>query len=177
MWNVDPVRFTFDHPSWVNSLIHFPLSSPRTQISHAIKLYPPGSLPNMVPTDTETPVVAEYYDEVVFTNPTESFYGQMMRLSSAPTLQYSQQAHFGKFADNDDFQALLEADKFLKQELTTVKERLLLQDGELAEVDEGLREVQERKASQPSRPAAKSAPRGPAAASGGVASSKKAKPN
>jgi hypothetical protein len=48
-----------------------------------------------------------------------------MQLSSAPKLPYSQEAHFEQFFDTDDFQTLLEAQKFLKQELVKVKERLL----------------------------------------------------
>jgi predicted RNA-binding Zn ribbon-like protein len=68
-----------------------------------------------------------------------------MQLSSAPKLPYSQEAHFEQFFDTDDFQTLLEAQKFLKQELVKVKERLLTVDAELQQVDEGLREVQQRK--------------------------------
>ena len=39
-----------------------------SQANHLIKLYPPGSIPNVLPTtDTDVPVVAETYDEIVFT--------------------------------------------------------------------------------------------------------------
>lgn len=105
--------------------------------------------------------MAETYDEVVFTDPTETFYGQLMQLSSAPTVEYSQEAQFGKFSDTEDFHALLEAQKFLEQELASVKERLLNVDGELVQVDEGLREVQERKVNAAAQ--RKAAPRGPSA--------------
>jgi len=132
-----------------------------TQVAHGIKLYPPGAPANVVPTDTESPVVAESYDEIVFTDPTESFYNHMQRLSSAPPISnYSQEAHFGQFSDTEDFQALLEAQKFLQEELIVAKERLQLVDTDMQEVDEALREIQERKAGQqrtrppPSRSAA-----------------------
>jgi hypothetical protein len=94
-----------------------------------------------------------------------------MQLSSATKLEYSQQDHFEQFVDNDDLQALLEAQKFLKQELVTVKERLLTVDVELQQVGEGLREVQERKVLS-QRASAKTASRGAS-----TTSSKKAKTN
>jgi hypothetical protein len=93
-----------------------------------------------------------------------------MQLSSAPKLEYSQQDHFEQFVDNDDLQALLEAQKFLKQELVTVKERLLTVDVELQQVGEGLREVQERKVTTAQRASAKTASRNTS-----TTSSKKAK--
>jgi hypothetical protein len=144
------------------------------QVAQGIKLYPPGTPVNAIPTNTEKPVVAETYDEVVFTDPTESFYGQLMQLSSATKLEYSQQDHFEQFVDNDDLQALLEAQKFLKQELVTVKERLLTVDVELQQVGEGLREVQERKVTTVQRASAKTASRGTGTS---TTSNKKAKTN
>jgi hypothetical protein len=148
-------------------LFFFPID----QVAQGIKLYPPGTPVNAIPTNTDKPVVAETYDEVVFTDPTESFYGQLMQLSSAPNQQYSPHDHFDQFADTDDFQALLEAQKFLKQELVTVKERLLTVDVELQQVGEGLREVQERKVTTAQR-SAKTASRGTS-----TTATKKAKTN
>jgi hypothetical protein len=95
-----------------------------------------------------------------------------MQLSSATKLQYTQEDHFEQFVDTDDFQALLEAQKFLKQELVTVKERLLTVDVELQQVGEGLREVQERKVTTAAQRSAKTAPRGTS-----TSSTKKAKTN
>jgi hypothetical protein len=141
------------------------------QVAQGIKLYPPGTPVNAIPTNTEKPVVAETYDEVVFTDPTETFYGQLMQLSSATKLQYSQQDHFEQFVDTDDFQALLEAQKFLKQEMVIVKERLLTVDVELTQVGDGLREVQERKVTTAQR-CAKTASRGTS-----TTATKKAKTN
>lgn len=113
------------------------------KLTHAIKLYPPGAPINVAPTDIETPVVSEVYDEVVFTDPTEVFYGQLQRVGTAPPIMYSQQAHFREFADTEQFQSLLEAQKFLQDELTKVRDRLHYVDTEMKEVDEEVQKVQE----------------------------------
>ena len=109
-------------------------------------MYPPGAPANAVPTDTVTPVVAESYDELVFTNPTETFFGQLQQLANQPPLlePYSQQKHFQKFSDTQDFQALLAAQRFLQQGISRVKERLQAVDTDLAQVDEALRETLEQ---------------------------------
>ena len=93
-----------------------------------IKLYPAGMPANSVPTDTETPVVSESYDEVVFTDPTEAFFSQLLKVGQLPPLQYSQQEHFQTFSDGPDSLALLEAQKFLQKELATAKDRWLSVD-------------------------------------------------
>lgn len=117
----------------------------KIQVSHGIKLYPPNTPPTAAPpTDTETPVVAESYDEVVFTDPTETFFEQLQKVGRLPALQYSQQAHFPSYADTDDAQALLEAQKFLQTELAAVQERLRTVDSELQATDEHIRQAQER---------------------------------
>ena len=114
------------------------------KVSHGIKLYPPGTPSNVAPTDTETPVVAESYDEVVFTDPTESFMEKLQKVSELPALQYSQQDHFPTYSDTEDAQALIEADKFLQRELAAIQERLRTVDEELKVTDEAIRQAQER---------------------------------
>lgn len=113
------------------------------QIAQPIKLYPPGTPANTIPTDTETPVVAETYDEVVFTNPTETFFQQLQSIAHAPSIEYSQEDHFLKYSDTDDIKALLEAQKFLHTELEWAKQRLLQVDTDLVRVDEALRQQEE----------------------------------
>jgi hypothetical protein len=110
-------------------------------VSHGIKLYPPGTPANTIP-ETSAPVVAESYDEVVFTDPTEPFFAQMQRLivNPLPPVEYSQRDHFGKFSDHDLCTALIEAQKFLQGELGGVKQRLLTIDDEMLQVDNALRE-------------------------------------
>lgn len=93
-------------------------------------------------------MVSEAYDEVVFTDPTETFYAQLERLAAAPLVEYSQQAHFIKFSDTEDAHALLEAQKFLQSELAIVKERLNLLDPDLVKVDGQLREIQEKRSAK-----------------------------
>lgn len=138
------------------------------QFSHAIKLYPPGTPANALPNNTETPVVSETYDEVVFTDPAETFYVQLRRLASLPSVEYSQQAHFGRFSDTEDAQALLEAQKFLRTELAAARMKLDRLDREMVTVEESLREVHERRATKGRSSAA-------AGGAASVSASKKAK--
>jgi YEATS domain-containing protein 4 len=60
-----------------------------TIVNHTIKLYPPGTPPNALPkdTDTITPVIAETYDEVVFTDPSESFFKSLRQVPVLPKLE------------------------------------------------------------------------------------------
>mmetsp|Transcript_9084 Transcript_9084/g.17324 ORF Transcript_9084/g.17324 Transcript_9084/m.17324 type:complete len:267 (+) Transcript_9084:50-850(+) len=115
-----------------------------TYVSHGIKLYPPGTPSNVAPTDTETPVVAESYDEVVFTDPTETFFEQLQKVEQLPPSVYSQADHFPTYADTEDAQALVEANKFLQRELAAIQERLQTVDGELQRTDDQIRQAQER---------------------------------
>ena len=104
-------------------------------------MYPPGTPANTIP-ETSAPVVAESYDEVVFTDPTEPFFAQLQRLivNPPPLVEYSQREHFGKFSDHDLCTTLIEAQKFLQGELGGVKQRLLTIDDEMQQVDDALRE-------------------------------------
>ena len=116
------------------------------QVNHGIKLYPPGATNATQP--TEEPVVAETYDEVVFTDPNETFYQQLMRMSIVPRIQSNTtevQECFLQYSDNDDFSKLVEARRFLEKELSSVKERMKLASEEMEQVDVALREVQEAK--------------------------------
>ena len=101
--------------------------------------------------------MSETYDEVVFTNPTESFHSQLVRLASLPSVEYSQQAHFDKFSDTEDAQALLEAQRFLQAELATAKQRLGLLDNDLIKVEESIRSIHEKRANKARAAAAASA--------------------
>jgi YEATS domain-containing protein 4 len=116
------------------------------QVNHLLKLYPPGTAPNVLPTtDTNEPVVSEKYDEVVFTDPNETFYRQLNRISVVPKIESSQQEHLAEsYPDQDDFLALIEAQKFLKEELAKVKGRFLVVSDELQTVDQALRTAQQQ---------------------------------
>ena len=115
------------------------------QLTHGIKLYPAGTT-NMQP--TKEPIVAESFDEVVFTDPKEFFYQQLIRISNAHKMQSTDpevQACYKRYSDEDDFQKLLEAQNFLSKELAQVKERMKMVNEDLEQVDRALIEVQEAK--------------------------------
>ena len=99
--------------------------------------------------DDVAPVVAETYDEVVFTDPSESFYSQLLRISLIPKVESSQQEHLQTvFNDNDDFLALLEAQKVLQEELSKAKERFRVVSEELQTVDQELATFQSQQQQQ-----------------------------
>ena len=103
----------------------------------------------MLLNDDVAPVVAETYDEVVFTDPSESFYSQLLRISVIPKVESSQQEHLQKiFNDNDDFLALLEAQKVLQEELGKAKERFRVVSEELQAVDQELANTQSQQQQQ-----------------------------
>ena len=109
--------------------------------------------PNAVPTteNTTEPVVAETYDEVVFTDPSESFFRQLQRISVVPPVESSQRAHQQEFSDADDFLALIEAQKFLQTEIATVKERFQQVTQDLSQVEADLaKATTEGKTNKPS---------------------------
>jgi phage antirepressor YoqD-like protein len=115
------------------------------QMNHGLKLYPPGST-NMQP--TKEPVVAEVYDEAVFTDPKEFFFQSLMQVADLPKVQFADpaiQACFQSFSDEDDFQRLLEAQKFLTKELNQVKARMKSATMEMEQVDNELSQVHEAK--------------------------------
>lgn len=121
------------------------------QFPHGIKLYPPPP-PNSPPgaplsADVDTPVVAETYESITFTDPTELFYQQLLRVSSLSPVFLKEdrvQKALGIFSDESDFQALLEAKKFLENELSGVRERFQQVEGETSQVDKALRIMQEK---------------------------------
>ena len=97
---------------------------------------------------TKEPVVAEVYDEVVFTDPKESFFQSLLKVAEAPKIPFPDdavQACVKRYSDEDDFQALLEAQKFLQKELQQVKARMKMTCEEMEQVESALKEVLEAK--------------------------------
>lgn len=122
-----------------------------TVVNHGIKLYPPGAAPNaLLLADNAEPVISEVYDEVVFTDPTESFYHQLIHISHAPKVESTQQQHFQNkvYNDQEDVLLLVEASKFLKEELTKAKQRYKIVSDELEGVDQALEEAQQQQKRQ-----------------------------
>lgn len=115
------------------------------QLTHGIKLYPPGAPANVTASAASTtePVVSEAYDEVVFTDPHRTFAEALNSLSSLPsvTSQYSQHEQFLEFSDADDARILLEAQKYVQDQLATVKRRLMHVDTEMKQVDADLMSI------------------------------------
>lgn len=91
--------------------------------------------------------MAETYESVAFTDPTEVFYQHLLRVSSLPAVFLKEervQGALGKFSDEQDFQALLEAKKFLENEISGVRERFQQVETETSQVDKALRIMQEK---------------------------------
>ena len=101
-------------------------------------------------------MIAETYEEVVFTDPTESFFKQLQAVRDSPTVEaeYSQHKHFGKFSDMDDVQALLEAQKYLREQLRTAKERLTNVAEDMVKVEQDMLILQQEQQQQQHRAAA-----------------------
>jgi hypothetical protein len=132
-------------------------------VTHGIKLYPPGAPVNAVPTNTEEPVVSEVYDEVVVTNPNESFFQDLQAIGESPTIasEYSQWKYFTKFSDTEDSLALLEAQKFLQDQLALIKERYRRVNEEMEAIDQELASVVEPSQKSSTMAPAKQASRSP----------------
>ena len=111
-------------------------------------------------------VVAEKYDEVVFTNPKMEFHKSLLDGHKKKKLRYplsneqSVADHFRTYGDEEDVKSMLEAKKFLEGELRNVKDRLLRADAELEEAKHALAVTKEMEAAGGT---------GVAAASGGTA--------
>jgi len=85
------------------------------------------------------PVVSETYDEVVFTDPKEIFYRQLMSVPLAPKIESTQQEYLCKvFNDQDDLLVLIEAQKFLQEELNVAKQKFKVVSDELTIVNQTL---------------------------------------
>jgi YEATS domain-containing protein 4 len=96
------------------------------------------------------PVIHDFYDEVVFTDPTESFHAQLLGSGSesvtrsipkVESQEPSVQASFQPFSDGKDMHALLEAQKFIESELVAVKDRILRADWSKYELDSAISSV------------------------------------
>lgn len=184
-------------------------SEQTTIVNHTIKLYPQGSPPTSGTAkndsqSTEKPVVAETYDEVVFTDPTESFFRSLTQITAVPRdaaveeiasfapttttttettkgdekksrsaaanstpkvpLSSSWKDHLtAVYSDQEDFLALMAAQKFLHDELAGLKQRFQLVSDDLSVVDQKLLLAQQQK----QREAAAAAVRGSASGASG----------
>ena len=126
--------------------IHFkdPTEKP-VEVSHIVKLYD-GTTPQAA----NQPVVSEVYDEVVFTDPREPFYQQLMNAKKEPTEPHPLNGHFSKFEDAAEVETLVKAGEYVAGQLQTVKDSIARLDHQigLARQLEQSRAAQEHAAHQ-----------------------------
>lgn len=111
----------------VKIAIHFhdPAETP-VETMHPLKLYPD---PN-APVNAKLPVVSERYDEIVFTDPHESYFKKLVEGQRAPVPPHELQEHFLNFADQaaSDIQKLSAARQYIHSEMLAVKEKITNSD-------------------------------------------------
>lgn len=95
-------------------------------ITHPIRLYPQG---NTAPT-VKKPVVHEFYDEIVFTNPAKELADRLRRGPEKQAPTHNLQDNFTVFDESPDIEALTAAQKFITDELNKAKEEISLLDVE-----------------------------------------------
>lgn len=87
-------------------------------------------------------MIAEFYDEVVFTNPTETFFRQLQQMTQQ--LEDNEDAPLREWNDQDDVNALIEAQKYLQEQVPLLRERLEVVNTELKSVEDELRAAEAR---------------------------------
>lgn len=125
-------------------------SEKEIELTHTVKLYSPILKINKNNHDIffskkiDKPVVHEFYDEVVFTDPTESFFKQLMNnLAKSANKVHSNdlkvEENFKKYSDEEDYDSLLKAYKFLDKELLSIRERILLAETSKKELEDAIK--------------------------------------
>ncbi|CAM9394871.1 unnamed protein product [Discosporangium mesarthrocarpum] len=112
--------------------LHFkdPSEKP-VDVIHQLRLYADSS----TPLNTKKPVLSEQYDEVVFTDPHDDFYGQLMLGQTAPRLKKQEhQEHLSTFADGDTLQRLAAAREWVHTKLGETKDKIRKADMELTKL-------------------------------------------
>ncbi|KAF0699359.1 Aste57867_10075 [Aphanomyces stellatus] len=115
--------------------IHFqdPDEKPVDKI-HMLILYPPG---NQI-ASTKKPVVSEFYDELVFNEPTEFMYKKLMAGPEKQAPPNPLQEHWPTYSDTVDLKLLSDAEAFLAREIASVKALLVEADIEAKELKDKL---------------------------------------
>ena len=100
---------------------------PPVEVFHFLKLYPPINQP----TTTKKPVIHEYYDELVFSSPSEAYYHTLMDGPEISTdTGASRPAHplaeyFPIYSELPDMQLLERARDWLSNEIGVMKDRFV----------------------------------------------------
>ncbi|KAF4042674.1 YEATS family [Phytophthora infestans] len=89
-------------------------------IIHLLVLYPPNSQP----ASTKKPVVSEFYDELVFNEPTEFFYKKLMAGPDRQSPPLTMQDHLPTYSDVEVLKTLARAENFVQKEIKELKERI-----------------------------------------------------
>ncbi len=98
----------------------------------------------LLPTPSKEPVLSEYYDEIVFTDPTEAFHQQLQRAEIMPRLTVTNTEcapYWKRPSDDNDIKSLIAAQGFLDHELLNVKERILKAEEEKVQLEDQIRTV------------------------------------
>lgn len=126
--------------------IHFKdLTEKPLEVAHIVKLYD-GTTPQAA----NQPVVSEFYDEVVFTDPRTEFHAELMNATKQPMEPHPLNAHFTTFEDAPEVETLVKAGEYVAGQLQTVKDSIARLDHQigLARQLEQSRAAQEHAAHQ-----------------------------
>ncbi|CAM9197564.1 unnamed protein product [Choristocarpus tenellus] len=112
--------------------LHFKDPSERpVDILHQLRLYPDASVTLTV----KKPVVAESYDEVVFTDPHDDFYDLLMKGQTAmPVKKQVHQEHLTRFSEGDALQRLASAREWVHTKLGETKDKIRKADMEVTKL-------------------------------------------
>ncbi|KAI9912409.1 hypothetical protein PsorP6_005478 [Peronosclerospora sorghi] len=110
-------------------------------IVHLLVLYPPNSQP----ISTKKPVVSEFYDELVFNEPTEFFYKKLMAGPDRQSAPLTMQDYLPTYSDVEVLKTLARAETFIQKEIQDTKTLLLGTDLEIKELKERIAEHTKKK--------------------------------
>ncbi|CAH0485228.1 unnamed protein product [Peronospora farinosa] len=148
----NPVRVLTEPPYEVTELgwgefetriqiyFHDPNERP-ISIIHLLVLYPPNSQP----ASTKKPVISEFYDELVFNEPTEFFYKKLMAGPDRKSPPLTMQDHLPTYSDVEVLKTLARAETFVKKEVQDTKTLLLSAELEVMELKERIAEHTKKK--------------------------------
>ncbi|RLN49313.1 hypothetical protein BBJ29_007189 [Phytophthora kernoviae] len=152
----NPVRVLTEPPYEVTELgwgefetriqiyFHDPNERP-ISIIHLLVLYPPNSQPASTKKVPSKPVVSEFYDELVFNEPTEFFYKKLMAGPDRQSPPLAMQEHLSTYSDVEVLKTLAHAQTFVTKEIQDTKNLLLDADLEIKELKERIAEHTKKK--------------------------------
>lgn len=94
------------------------------------------------------PVVSEFYDELVFNEPTEFFYKKLMAGPDRQAPPLALQDHLPTYSDVEVLKTLAHAETFVTKEIQDTKNLLLSADMEIKELKERIAEHAKKKSRQ-----------------------------